>query len=72
MSETPIETEFKLFLEKKKIDAERFEAAEPERFAEWMVLFSSVSPESFVQQKLYLINPVRRQYGLEPKPRPKK
>jgi hypothetical protein len=56
--------EFIEFLKKKKIDPERFRAAEPARFEEFQTLFAQVHPNSFTAQKLYLINQVRRQYHL--------
>ena len=52
------------FLAQKKIDAARFRAAEPVRFAEWAELFPHLHPESFVMQKKFLINDVRRRYPL--------
>jgi hypothetical protein len=52
------------FLVQKRIDAAAFRQAEPERWREWEEIFESVSPASFVAQKLYLINPVRRKYPL--------
>jgi len=53
---------FEEFLVQKKIDAVRFRAAEPARFAEWAALFPDLHPESFVMQKKFLINDVRRRY----------
>lgn len=56
---------FEEYLASKKIDGAAFQAAEPDRWAEWKKLFEHVSPASFTSQKLYLINPVRRKYTLK-------
>lgn len=55
---------FDEFLGLKKIDAARFRAAEPARFAEWAELFPRLHPESFTMQKKFLINDVRRRYPM--------
>lgn len=55
---------FDEFLVQKKIDAARFRAAEPARFAEWAELFPRLHPESFTMQKKFLINDVRRRHPL--------
>lgn len=55
---------FEEFLAQKKIDAARFRAAEPARYAEWADLFPRLHPESFVMQKKFLINDIRRRYPL--------
>ena len=57
-------SEFQEFLATKKIDAATFEKAESEKFTEWERLFNQVNPKSFVAQKLFLINPIRRKYPL--------
>ena len=57
--------EFEKYLADKKIDAEKFRAAEPERWEEFKTLFYQVHPNSFTTQKLYLINKIRRLYHLE-------
>ena len=57
---------FAEFLVQKQIDATRFEAAEPARFAEWAALFPRLHPESFTMQKKFLINDVRRRYPASP------
>lgn len=49
----------------KKIDPVKFQQFDSQRFAEWSTIFSEAGPESFTQQKLFLINPVRRLYKLE-------
>ncbi len=55
---------FDEFLTQKKIDAARFRAAEPARYAEWKALFEQVNPESFTGQKKFLLNRTRRTYLL--------
>ena len=59
-----IKEEFEAFLLKKKIDAKAFEEQSPERFKAFANLFGQVHPKSFVQQKLFLLNVVRRRYPL--------
>ncbi len=53
---------FEEYLAKKKIDALSFQAAQPDRFADWKRLFEQMSEASFTSQKLYLVNPLRRQF----------
>lgn len=53
------------FLKAKKIDPEKFKAAENDRYIEWKHIFEQVHPESFTQQKLFLINKTRRSYHLK-------
>lgn len=57
-------TEFEEFLKSKKIDPEKFKSSEPHRWEEWKALFEMVHPKSFVSQKLFLINGIRRKYPL--------
>ena len=57
--------EFKEFLKSKKIDPEKFEKGDKKLFDEFKGLFNQVHPNSFVQQKLFLINKTRRKYLLE-------
>lgn len=57
--------EFVRFLESKNIDAAALANAEPQLFNEWLQLFAQVHPKSFVAQKLYHINRIRRQYQLK-------
>jgi hypothetical protein len=47
----------------KKIDAQAFSANE--RYSELKALFEQISPNSFTQQKLFIINEIRRQYPLQ-------
>ncbi len=56
--------EFITFLRKKRIDPEKFRLADPVKFDEFQNLFTQVHANSFVAQKLFLINQVRRQYHL--------
>ncbi|MCS6832777.1 MAG: hypothetical protein NZ521_04335 [Flammeovirgaceae bacterium] len=60
-----LEKEFELFLRKKRINTENFKKEEPQRWEEFLRLFSQVHPNSFVAQKLYLINQLRRKYHLK-------
>jgi hypothetical protein len=55
---------FRDYLISKKIDADRFAAAEPQTYTEWAELFARMHPESFTVQKKFLINPTRRKYLL--------
>lgn len=57
--------EFEEYLTNKKIDAHAFKEAEPSLWEEWMSLFAKVHPNSFSQQKLFLINAIRRKFPLE-------
>jgi hypothetical protein len=56
---------FEEYLAQKNIHQEKFRQAEPNRFQEWERLFQAVSPDSFTNQKKFLINDVRRRYILE-------
>ncbi|AFM05675.1 hypothetical protein Fleli_3346 [Bernardetia litoralis DSM 6794] len=60
-----MEEEFKNFLRSKKISPKLLKEAEKDLFEEWLILFSAVNPKSFVMQKLYLINDIRRKYHLD-------
>lgn len=60
-----IEEEFEAFLRKKRIDTEVFKKEEPQQWQAFLELFSKVHPNSFVAQKLYLINQLRRKYHLK-------
>ncbi len=55
-------SEFEQYLVNKKIDPERFQASEVERFKEWELLFDQVHEKNFTMQKLNLINNIRRNY----------
>lgn len=67
-----IEKEFRTYLEQKHIDPEAFRKHEPERWQAFLTLFGQVSPKSFTQQKLFLINTIRRRYHLPEPPKPEK
>ncbi len=56
--------EFEEYLKGKKIDPDKFKKGEPTRFEEFNRLFDQVHPDSFTQQKLFLINSTRRKYTL--------
>jgi hypothetical protein len=49
----------------KNMDAALFQSKEPVLFAELQQYFDQVHPESFTQQKKFLINPIRRRYQLK-------
>lgn len=57
--------EFEEYLKSKKIDASAFKEGEAALWENWLQLFSAVSPASFNQQKLFLINNIRRKYPLK-------
>ncbi|MGF1534501.1 MAG: hypothetical protein ACFCUI_12420 [Bernardetiaceae bacterium] len=57
-----MEEDFIAYLHTKRIDARTFADAEPERWQDFLELFGIVSPKSFLQQKLFLINDLRRRY----------
>ena len=50
------------YLNKKNIDAERFQEMELELFQEWEKSFSQMSENSFTLQKKFSINKIRRKY----------
>lgn len=56
---------FEGYLENKKINAEIFRLAEPERYESLKTIFEQVHPESFTNQKKFLINDLRRKYTLK-------
>lgn len=47
---------------KKKINSELFRQAEPLRWAELKAIFEQVHPNSFTEQKKFIINDLRRLY----------
>ncbi|WP_226388903.1 hypothetical protein [Penaeicola halotolerans] len=55
---------FEVYLQQKKIDSVTFQQREPERWQAFKQVFDQISPESFTQQKLFLINQIRRNYPL--------
>jgi len=54
--------QFDEYLKEKKIDPIKFKAGEPDRYEEFKKVFDQVHPNSFTQQKLFLINKLRRSY----------
>ncbi len=62
-----METEitFEVYCEAKKIDASAFLLKEKELYTELKEVFEQVHPDSFTQQKLFLINNIRRKYQLK-------
>lgn len=56
---------FEEYLRKKKIDPERFRTSEKVLYARLEHIFLKVHPNSFTQQKLFLINGLRRSYRLQ-------
>lgn len=57
--------EFEEYLKSKKIDPRKFASSDSEQYNRLKVFFDQVSPESFTQQKLFLINRTRRKYLLD-------
>ena len=57
--------EFYDYLKSKKIDPEIFKKSAEAQFLDWETLFNRIHPESFTQQKLFLINQTRRKYRLK-------
>ena len=56
---------FEEYLNSKKIDPAKFKKAEEDQFTVLKTLFDQIHPNSFTQQKLFLINKIRRKYILE-------
>ncbi len=50
---------------KKKIDSALFKAAEPQRWLSLKEIFEQVHPNSFTEQKKFIINDIRRLYKLQ-------
>ena len=57
--------EFIEYLKSKKINPTAFKEDQPDQYDEWLMLFDQVHPNSFTQQKLFLINKLRRKYKWE-------
>jgi len=55
---------FDEFLISKKIDPSSFRNMEYNTYNEWKNLFKSVHPDSFVAQKKFHLNPIRRRFAL--------
>jgi hypothetical protein len=49
---------------KKKINSEAFRQAEPQRWTELKSILEQVHPNSFTEQKKFIINDLRRKYKL--------
>ena len=64
VAETSAAQDFDGFLQSKKIDAAAFKVDEKLQYNELKLLFDEVHPNSFVQQKLFLINKIRRKHQL--------
>lgn len=56
---------FEEYLKGKKVDPDKFRHAEQALYAEFERIFDQINPESFTQQKLFLINKIRRAYKLD-------
>ncbi len=54
---------FEEFLSSKKIDYAKFLKAEPIVYSQWKQDFGQMHTESFVMQKKFLINAIRRKYN---------
>lgn len=65
------QTDFEAYLKGKKIDADAFRKARPEQFDSLEKVFDQVHPDSFTAQKLFLINPIRREFRLVEEEAPK-
>ncbi|MEL6534878.1 MAG: hypothetical protein AAFQ98_05670 [Bacteroidota bacterium] len=59
-------SDFKDYLLSKKIDPDAFLQGDAKQYQSLEEIFVQVSPASFTQQKLFLINPIRRAYPLPP------
>lgn len=53
---------FDAYLQSKKIDAARFQAAEQAQYQKLKQVYEETGAVNFTQQKLFLINPLRRKY----------
>ncbi|MFT5640627.1 MAG: hypothetical protein ACI9A7_000724 [Cyclobacteriaceae bacterium] len=56
---------FDEYLKSKKIDPKTFAKKDQRRFSEFERIFNQVHPNSFTQQKIFLINRIRREYPLK-------
>lgn len=59
---TDAHTDFDAYLTSRNIDARQFRQADPHLYHEWATLFGQVHPESFVAQKKFLLNIIRKKY----------
>jgi hypothetical protein len=60
-----MEEEFEIFLTQKKIDALGFKVGDRPTFENWQKEFSQMHQDSFVMQKKFFINNIRRKYQLK-------
>lgn len=56
--------EFDEYLIGKKIDPKKFQEGDRKQYEKFKLLFDQMHPNSFTQQKLFLINRVRRSFQL--------
>ena len=49
---------------KKKIDSEAFKRSEPIRWEALKSIFEQIHPNSFTEQKKFILNDIRRRYTL--------
>jgi hypothetical protein len=56
---------FEDYLRNKKIDSANLKQAKPQLWLEWKLLYEQLNPTTFTDQKLYLINPLRREFPLK-------
>lgn len=59
------ELTFADYLKSKKIDLKSFFSSDQEMYESWKREFDQIHPNSFTQQKLFLINSLRRKYPLK-------
>lgn len=57
--------EFEEYLRSKKIDPKKFKSGDESQYLSFQKLFEHVHTNSFTQQKLFLINKIRRAYTLD-------
>lgn len=57
--------DFESFLKHKKIDPKKFKKRKLNQYEAFETLFEEMHPDSFVAQKLFLINGIRREFPLK-------
>ena len=57
--------DFITYLKSKKIDPIKFKDELLDQYEEWLKIFDHLHPDSFTQQKLFLVNKLRRKYTLK-------
>jgi poly(3-hydroxyalkanoate) synthetase len=60
-----MDEDFEIFLKQKKIDAQAFKNGDKVVFEKWLEEFSQLHPDSFVMNKKFFINNIRRKYQLK-------